>query len=153
MSGPAQGKGITAMDIDPQITQRVVLYVEDEPVNVLLMRMLFERRPSLHLEVATTGQQALAMAPQLQPALLLLDLNLPDCHGTQLLPLLRRHPGWQDLPAVAVTAESRFQPLDGAFQEVWRKPLDLRRALARLDEMLGPSMAITAPVELAAKAA
>lgn len=125
------------MDTDERSAEQLVFYVEDEPVNVLLMRMLFELRPQLRLEVATSGKQALAMARELQPALLLLDLRLPDCIGSQLLPLLRRQPGWEQLPAVAVTAESAFEAAGSSFLEVWRKPLDMRRVLARLDELLG----------------
>lgn len=132
---------------EPTRDDKVVLYVEDEPVNVLLMRMMFERRPHLRLEVATTGQQALRMAADLHPALLLLDLRLPDCHGLQLLPMLRRFPGWHDLPAVAVTAESQFDVAGTGFLETWRKPMDLRRALARLDDLLGP-MSQTLPTAM-----
>ena len=115
---------------------KVVLYVEDEPVNVLLMRLLFERRPQLRLEVATCGQQALALARQLQPVLLLLDLRLPDCFGDELLKRLRREPGWQHLPAVAVTTEPGFEAAGSGFLELWRKPMDLQHALARLDDLL-----------------
>lgn len=115
---------------------KVVFYVEDEPVNVLLMRMLFERRPQLQLEVATSGQQALVMAGELRPDLLLLDLRLPDCFGADLLTLLRREPGWQKLPAVAVTAEPAFDAERSGFLETWCKPLDLHHVLARLDELL-----------------
>jgi CheY-like chemotaxis protein len=115
---------------------KVVLYVEDDPVNVLLMRLLFERRPQLRLEVATCGQQAMALAGQLQPVLLLLDLRLPDCFGDELLKRLRRQPGWHRLPAVAVTTEPDFEVAGSGFLELWRKPLDLQRALARLDDLL-----------------
>jgi CheY-like chemotaxis protein len=122
-------------NIDKPQVGEVVLYVEDEPVNVLLMRLLFERRPQLRLEVATSGQQALTLSRQLRPVLLLLDLRLPDCFGVELLALLRREPGWQDLPAVAVTTEPGFEAAGSDFLEVWRKPMDLQRALARLDDL------------------
>ena len=116
--------------------EKLVFYVEDEPVNLLLMRMLFDRRPELRLETATSGQQALSKAKDLQPTLLLLDLRLPDCFGTDLLTLLRRQPGWDQLPAIAVTAEPDFEIAGSDFLEVWRKPMDLHRVLARLDALL-----------------
>jgi len=115
-----------------------VLYVEDHPVNVLLMQALFERRPGFQLAVAVDGQQALQMGPALQPSLLLLDLRLPDCHGSTLLPLLRQRFGWYHVPAVAVTAEPGFQSAGTGFFEVWNKPLDLGFVLARLDQLLAP---------------
>ena len=124
------------MDVNEPSAEKLVFYVEDESINVLLMRTLFELRPQLRLEVATSGQQALAMAKEIRPALLLLDLRLPDCFGADLLSLLRRQPGWRDVPAVAVTAEAAFTAGGSGFQEVWRKPLELRRVLAGLVQLL-----------------
>ena len=71
----------------------------------LLMAAILERRPELELVIATTGEEALCMAAGLHPALLLLDLGLPDCHGSRLLGLLRALPGCETVPAVAVTAD------------------------------------------------
>jgi CheY-like chemotaxis protein len=121
-----------------------VLCVEDHPVNVILMQALFERRPSLRLVVATTGAQALEVARTLEPALLLLDLNLPDTHGSQLLVALRRLPGFARLSAVAVTADVTFDALGAGFDEVWTKPLDLMHVLDRIDALTAsawPAMA------------
>lgn len=114
----------------------VVLYVEDEPINVMLMRLMFEQRPTLQLAVAASGAEAEAMAVEPVPAALLLDLRLPDCHGTELLPRLRARAGWGDIPAVAVTAETAFDGTRTGFIDVWRKPLNLRSTLVRLDALL-----------------
>ncbi|MDQ2780733.1 MAG: response regulator, partial [Pseudomonadota bacterium] len=102
--------------------RHVALYVEDEPINVMLMQALFERRPQWELVIATTGDEARRLPADLVPDLLMLDLRLPDCHGTELLPELRRRPGWHIPPAVAVTAEYGFQPDGTGFDEVWAKP-------------------------------
>jgi CheY-like chemotaxis protein len=114
---------------------REVLYVEDHPTNVSLMKALFRRRPHLDLVVAMDGSEAHRIAPQLQPSLLLLDLRLPDCHGAALLAQLRRLDGWADIPAVAVTAEPEFDVANSGFCEVWSKPLDLAFVLSRLDHL------------------
>ena len=113
-----------------------VLYIEDRQVNVALMRELFRLRPHLQLEVAENGLWATRMAPDLQPRLLLIDLRLPDCFGTELLPLLRLRFGLQEVPAIAVTAEPAFDCTASGFAEVWHKPLDMRQVLARLDHWL-----------------
>lgn len=118
-------------------TRRPVLYVEDHPVNALLMAAILERRPELELLVASTGAEALGMAAGLQPALLLLDLGLPDCHGSRLLGLLRALPGCESVPAVAVTADVNFPVEDWGFCELWPKPLNVDAVLARLDELAG----------------
>lgn len=117
---------------------QTVLYVEDHPVNVLLMEALFSKRSNTLLHVATTGMQAWRLSATLRPALLLLDLRLPDCHGAPLLKLLRQRPGWQDIRAIAVTAEYEFELEGTGFLEVWSKPLNLPAVMARLDQLLQP---------------
>src|SRR6516225_1878061 len=101
--------------------RETVLYVEDHPVNVLLMQTVFELRPELELVVAVDGAAAMALAQNLRPALLLLDLRLPDCHGTELLQRIRALPGWDKVPAIAVTAEAEFVPEGTSFSDVWHK--------------------------------
>src|SRR4051812_1694165 len=110
----------------------VVLYVEDHPVNVLLMQTVFEMRPELDLVIAVDGASGMEVAKGLQPALLLLDLRLPDCHGTELLERMRQLPGGESIPAIAVTAEAGFIPEGTTFCDVWHKPLRVPTLLARL---------------------
>jgi CheY-like chemotaxis protein len=121
-----------------------VLYVEDRQVNVAVMRELFRLRPHLQLEVAENGLWATRMAPLLNPRLLLIDLRLPDCFGTELLPLLRLRFGWQNVPAIAVTADPVFDCLSSGFAEIWHKPLDIRHVLQRLDHWVPPEPALLA---------
>ena len=119
-----------------------VLYVEDHPVNVLLMEALFSKLPRAELRVATTGETGMEMAVERVPDLLLLDLRLPDCHGCELLQRMRCIPALAAVPAVAVTAEdTRGDLLDAGFLEVWRKPMDLSATLARLDGLLAAPVA------------
>ena len=113
-----------------------VLYVEDHPVNVLLMQALFAKRPRATLAVATTGEAGLQAARAQAPDLLLLDLRLPDCHGSELLQRLRQIPELAAVPAVAVTAEDTHALGPADFVEVWHKPMDLNAALWRLDRLL-----------------
>jgi CheY-like chemotaxis protein len=118
--------------------REVVLYVEDHPVNVLLMQTVFELRPELDLVIAIDGATAMEAARGLNPALLLLDLRLPDCHGTELLDRMRSIPGWEAIPAIAVTAEAEFIPEGTSFCDVWHKPLRVPTLLTRLDRVLKP---------------
>jgi CheY-like chemotaxis protein len=127
-----------------------VLYVEDHPTNVHLMQALFKRCPHLNLVVAEDGHAARRLAPTLRPALLLVDLRLPDCHGSALLEELRLLAGYADIPAIAVTAESGFSLEGTSFCEVWPKPLDLAFVLDRLAEFSARAPLHTPELEPAA---
>ena len=125
--------------------RKVVLYVEDNPVNVLLMQALFVKRPALHLVVANSGQEALQMVQGLSPSLLMLDLRLPDCHGGQLLQVLRGQPACRHTAAVVVTAEAAFELRGTGFSELWSKPLNLAQVLGRLDVLTQGDEALVWP--------
>jgi CheY-like chemotaxis protein len=139
----------------PVSARPTVLYVEDRPAHALLMAAVLERRPELELVIATTGEEALCLAAGLRPALLLLDLGLPDCHGGHLLGLLRALPGCEALPAVAVTAQAHVAVERWGFCERWAKPLSVDAVLARLDALLGtqPSPPPALPGEFTASGA
>lgn len=116
-----------------RIEIRQVLYVEDQATNALIMRGLFTHRPHLQLLVTEDARRARALAPSLSPSLLLIDQQLPDALGSELLVELRERQGWDDVPAIAVTADCGFDGRGTEFAEIWRKPLDLLRVLDRLD--------------------
>ena len=116
-------------------TRRLVLYVEDHAINALLMAAIFEHRPKLGLVIATSGEEAMSLAQRLRPELMMLDIGLPDCHGTDLLQRLRSLPGYERVPAVAVTANSDFDIARTGFRELWPKPLMVERVLPRLDAL------------------
>ena len=113
-----------------------VLYVEDDDINAMLMQALFERRPDLRLQVAATCAEALRCVQAQRPAMLLLDLRLPDGHGSTLLQQLRVLPGLHDVPAIAVTAEDLHSADLPGFDDLWPKPLRLQHVLQQLDAWL-----------------
>jgi signal transduction histidine kinase/CheY-like chemotaxis protein len=124
----------------PPATRGCVLYVEDNEVNVLLMQAIAALRPGVQLHVARNGREAEALLDDgaLQPDLLLLDLNLPDTGGPELLQRLRRRPALAAVPALLVTATTGDDAAaaSGDFQGCWFKPLDLDHTLAELDRLL-----------------
>jgi CheY-like chemotaxis protein len=119
-----------------------VLYVEDNPVNVLLVRELLALRPALTLEVAVDGESGVAMAKALLPDLVLVDMQLPDFDGHEVLRRLRADPATAALPCVALSANAMPDDIERAlragFVDYWTKPLDLRAFVAALDERFGP---------------
>jgi signal transduction histidine kinase/CheY-like chemotaxis protein len=145
-AGPGPSRSATAAAAAAVPAQGVVLYIEDNEVNVLLMQAITSMRPGIELLVATSGAEAeqLCDSPGLPlPGLLLLDLNLPDTTGHALLQRLRRRPALAQVPAVLVTAASEeaargvAEPVALGFVDCWIKPLDVDATLAAFDRFLG----------------
>lgn len=117
-----------------QARTRLVLYVEDDRLNIVLMEEVFRRLPSdWRLECAEDGTQALQLleAAVQPPDLLLIDMNLPDMSGLDLLQRLRADARWQSLRCVALSADDQPEQLDAAraagFGDYWTKPIDVPR--------------------------
>ena len=113
-----------------------VLYVDDDRVNTLLFVEICRFAPGVEIETVSTGAEALALAPQWQPQMLVIDLHLPDTTGYALLPALRACLQQAALPAYLCTAdEAQYvsRPAhDAGFDGCWTKPVDLSRVLAEL---------------------
>lgn len=110
-----------------------VLYVEDNPVNALLMRAMLARLPDIQLECAEEPLQAIELARTLHPQLLLLDVELPGIDGLQLLQRLRADESMRAIPAIAVSAGAMpgdiRKALDAGFAAYLTKPLELAELL------------------------
>ncbi len=119
---------------------RRVLYIEDNPVNQVLMEGMLAQRPSLRLQLASLPEEGLSMAAQTQPDLVLLDIQLPGIDGFEVLRRLRAQPATGAIPVVAVSANAMQADLDAAhaagFDDYVTKPLDLQRLLAVVDRLL-----------------
>ncbi|WP_157271749.1 response regulator [Azohydromonas aeria] len=135
MSVPGDGAAAMAA------AERDLLYVEDNPLNVLLMRALLEQRPHWRLRVAAGVDEAVAAALAAPPHLLLLDMHLPDGDGIALLARLRTHAALRAVPAIAVSADALESDIRAAraagFDGYWTKPLHMGCVLAELDTRLG----------------
>ena len=112
---------------------RVVLYIEDEPLNVLLMEEVFRTQPGWTLHVAHDGASGVELASKVRPDLVLIDMNLPDMNGLQVLGRLRSQPATARLLCVALSADAMGEQIAAAraagFDDYWTKPIDLTRLL------------------------
>ena len=84
---------------------RKLLYIEDDVANYYLLERFLSTRKDVQLFSALQGSIGIDLARQHRPALILLDLNLPDMNGEQVLRALRADPATADLRVVAVTGE------------------------------------------------
>lgn len=139
-SHPAGASPIHVRQDDSGAHTFVVLYVEDNPVNVELMRAALALRHRVRIEVAVDGQAGLEMARRLRPDLVLLDMGLPTMDGATVLAHLRADPHLAGIPCVAVSANAMDtdvkQALEAGFADYIVKPFALPRVLALLDRMM-----------------
>jgi PAS domain S-box-containing protein len=119
-----------------------LLYIEDNPVNALIIRELVGRRDDIALVVAVDGCSGVAQARALRPALVLLDMQLPDIDGFEVLRRLRADPDTAGIPVVALSANAMpdhiQRTLEAGVSDYWTKPLDLQQVTVRLDRWFGP---------------
>ena len=124
----------------PPLAPRAVLYVEDDRINMILMEEVFRLLPDWRLECAEDATQALALLQTLRPALVLIDMNLPDMTGIELLLKLRADPCLMALTCVMLSADDQPDDVDAAlaagFAEYWVKPIHLPHLVAALQTIL-----------------
>ena len=108
-----------------------VLYVEDNRVDVRLVRRVLARRGTVRLSVASTGEMALRLAAAARPDLVLLDLMLPDLPGEVVLERLWQLDGLAGTPGVVVSAIARLRRR--GVSDYLTKPLDVAVLYACVD--------------------
>ncbi len=118
-------------------TPRTVLFIEDNLANVRLMQDILERRPEITLAVAGQGRLGIDMARKHRPALILLDLNLPDMNGHEVLRHLRADPVTASIPVAVVSADATQAQIERLLAmgvtDYLTKPFSLDRILAVVD--------------------
>jgi CheY-like chemotaxis protein len=124
-------------------SHRTLLYVEDNPVNALIIAELVARRRDLVLHIAPDGLSGVTQARALRPELVLLDMQLPDIDGFEVLKRLREDAATAAIPVIALSANAMPEDIDRALAagcaDYWTKPLDFRAFMAGLDSLFGKS--------------
>jgi CheY-like chemotaxis protein len=117
-----------------------VLYVEDSEPNYRLVENVLRERPGTELLWAETGKQALEMARANPPKLVLLDLDLPDMHGSKVLESLQAQPGMEQTPVIVISADATPSQIErmlaAGARNYLTKPFDIRRFLCMFDEVI-----------------
>lgn len=122
--------------------QRPILIIEDDPDIAENLRYNLERE-GLKARVAETGEKGLLAAldtTQGPPALVILDLMLPNMSGTEICRRLRREPATRRTPIIMLTARSseadRVSGLDLGADDYITKPFSVRELMARVRAVL-----------------
>ena len=117
-----------------------VLYIEDDLVNFTLVERILEFRPSLKLLHACRGDTGVEFAQLHHPKLILLDLNLPDMHGSEVIQKLQSDPSTAMVPVVVLSADATPSQIErllaAGARNYLTKPFDIDPFLAVVDEMV-----------------
>ena len=85
-----------------------ILYIEDNPMNMRLVRKMLRMGGYETLFEAETGMRGIEVAEEEVPDIILLDINLPDIDGTEVTATIKGKPRLQHIPIIAVTANAMF---------------------------------------------
>lgn len=119
----------------PVITAKgTILYIEDNISNIeLVEQILVSQGNQINLVTEMFGRNALHKTLECTPKLILLDLNLPDIHGSEVLKLLQANPRTHDIPVVIISADAMSHQLENMTKSGARsyltKPLDVKTFL------------------------
>ena len=116
-----------------------VLYIEDNPVNQILVEELVRSHVGLAIESRDSGMAGVARARELRPQLILIDIQLPDIDGFEVLRRLRRQPETASTPCIALSANAMPEDISRAFAEgfddYWTKPIDFTTFLTAMERL------------------
>lgn len=115
-----------------------ILIVDDEADFIELVKFRLSRL-GCEFIVANDGVHALSQARQFKPALILLDILLPDLDGLSVCEILKRQPGTKNIPIIFMSALSSSVTKRTAAmhaEDFFTKPLDLNRLEKRISDLL-----------------
>jgi signal transduction histidine kinase/CheY-like chemotaxis protein len=128
---------------EKSVSSGVILYVEDNQANIELVdQVIAHQRPGYRLHSITAGLQAIEKSLEIQADIILLDMNLPDIHGLEVLKMLQSDERTRDIPVVVISADAMPNQVTNAYRAGARKylakPLDISELLSTVDDFVKP---------------
>ena len=136
------GESITIAPVKSQDGARVrtVLYVEDNPANLMLVEDLIARQPDIQLLSATDANRGIEIARAAQPDMILMDINLPGISGIQALKILCEDTATAHIPVVALSGNAIPRDikkgLEAGFFRYLTKPINVNEFMKTVDATL-----------------
>ena len=126
------------------MANELILIVEDNPKNLKLVRDTLQVKGYRTIETGT-GEEGVQLAHEQQPALILMDIQLPGISGVEAFRQLRADPTTRTIPVVAVTAsvmaQERQKVMAAGFDGFQGKPISVRELLETVRHILDKSAA------------
>ncbi|GAB4222694.1 MAG: response regulator [Gammaproteobacteria bacterium] len=115
-----------------------ILYVEDNPDNVYMLKMRLERK-GYDVVIADNGQQGVELASREQPALILMDVSLPLMDGYEATRKLKSNPHTATIPVIMLTAHAmasdREKALEAGADEYEVKPIRFEQLMTKIQQL------------------
>ena len=122
------------------VTQKKILYVEDQPANIKLLEHLIEKLAIGRFYSAVNGPLGLEIAREENPDLIVLDINMPGMDGFALLKMIKEDAALAQTPVIALssstTEEDIKRGMDAGFDDYITKPVDLDKLSQVLIKLL-----------------
>jgi PAS domain S-box-containing protein len=136
----AEPAALAAAQVQLSARLRTLLYVEDNPANLMLVEQLIARRPDMRLLSARDGNLGIQLARSRRPQVILMDINLPGISGIEALKILREDPATAHIPVVALSANAMPRDIEKGLQAGFfrylTKPIKVNEFMDTLDVAL-----------------
>jgi len=138
--GFAETSAVAQMPVQADAQSRTLLYVEDNPANLMLVEDLIARRLDIRLLSARDGTSGIEIARASRPDVILMDINLPGISGINALRILAGDPATAHIPVVALSANAMPRDiekgLEAGFFRYLTKPIKVSEFMDTLDVAL-----------------
>ena len=129
-----------ASQLDGNAAIRTLLYVEDNPANLMLVEQIIEENTQMRMLCAINGDIGIALARTYLPDVILMDINLPGMSGIEALSILRHDPATAHIPVVALSANAMPRDIEkgmeAGFFRYLTKPIKINEFMYALNEAL-----------------
>jgi PAS domain S-box-containing protein len=138
----ATSPGGHAMTQMPASEQHRLLYIDDNPVNLKLVKRIIDSMPEFQIQTTHLPELGLELARAQAPDLILLDINMPGMDGYQVLKVLQAHDSLRDVPVLAFTANAMPKEVErgraAGFTDYLTKPLDVAQFIDKIKHFTQP---------------
>jgi PAS domain S-box-containing protein len=126
----------------PAETKKSILYIEDNPISVELMRDIIDSFDHIALVTAPSAELGLELARAQKPEIVLMDINLPGMNGLEAMKELRKLPELQHVPVIALSAAAsardRERGVEAGFYAYLTKPLNIDTFVVLIQQLTTP---------------
>ena len=137
---PADTSASASTSIQPDSAVRTLLYVEDNPANLMLVEQIIKDNPNIRMLSARDAYLGISLAREHLPDVILMDINLPGMSGIEALKILLVDPATKNIPVVALSANAIStdieRGLDAGFFRYLTKPIRINEFMKALDEAM-----------------